>query len=662
MRLVVLLLFSISPLFSHALEGPETIELKTKTIRPQLWYSDQATLWKQQVESKSSEDAWINYYAAARYAQYPKEQLIEIENQVNSKLPSSFAANLISGWNRGFGPEAKSHLDKAFNAKQDDILINALQALQYEYDLDAVNRKNALEKLWHLNGISISLLNYSYNVLMSLETNAILFSEAENTTLPLFFLQDVFSIRKDVVILNLDMLENESYRQRKLIASNLKAPSDVSDRKDLCEQLPKLNDSRNFYYPLTLSQKNLTTIKDKLYVVGLASKISNDRMDNISLIKSNVEKRFMLDYLTVDFNGESEVSSGKVLSANYLVPMLLLSEHYKQNGETEKNAGLEQMMLQIAAVTGKTEIIETYLNRDKKKAWVLYDADLNPKHIEGKFRKIKGTIYASEHEVTNAEYQRFLDYVTDHKVEYLYDVSKIDLSKYEEPALSFMRGYHLKRPASKKDKFFTNYPIVNISYEGALAYCEWLTAQYLLAPERKYKKVKFRLPDVNEWQVAAAGLPKATSWNLGENSVEVKIYPDMNSMGGKNFETKVVSLSDPEIKYPWFKYFNVRNTVINQKGCALGNFKFPPDQKPCQPKMPTVDGFMLMSPVQSYFPNDVGLYDVVGNVAEMTSEKGKACGGSWNHSPEESTIKTVNRYEGPDSAIGFRVFMEVIEE
>jgi len=53
---------------------------------------------------------------------------------------------------------------------------------------------------------------------------------------------------------------------------------------------------------------------------------------------------------------------------------------------------------------------------------------------------------------------------------------------------------------------------------------------------------------------------------------------------------------------------------------------------------------------------------MVGNVAEMTLEKGKACGGSWNHTPEESTIRSINTYTKPDAAIGFRVFMEIIEK
>jgi hypothetical protein len=58
----------------------------------------------------------------------------------------------------------------------------------------------------------------------------------------------------------------------------------------------------------------------------------------------------------------------------------------------------------------------------------------------------------------------------------------------------------------------------------------------------------------------------------------------------------------------------------------------------------------------------MGFFDVVGNVAEMIDEKGKAYGGSWNHFPNESTIRSVDDYKGQSGAVGFRVFMEVIEK
>ena len=70
----------------------------------------------------------------------------------------------------------------------------------------------------------------------------------------------------------------------------------------------------------------------------------------------------------------------------------------------------------------------------------------------------------------------------------------------------------------------------------------------------------------------------------------------------------------------------------------------------------------MTSPVASYFANDMGLYDIVGNVAEMVQEKGKAAGGSWAHLPEASTITSVSHYQKADAKVGFRIFMEVIKE
>jgi len=43
---------------------------------------------------------------------------------------------------------------------------------------------------------------------------------------------------------------------------------------------------------------------------------------------------------------------------------------------------------------------------------------------------------------------------------------------------------------------------------------------------------------------------------------------------------------------------------------------------------------------------------VVGNIAEMIDEKGKACGGSWNDDPKNSTMQSVKDYSGPDETVG----------
>jgi hypothetical protein len=266
--------------------------------------------------------------------------------------------------------------------------------------------------------------------------------------------------------------------------------------------------------------------------------------------------------------------------------------------------------------------------------------------------------------VTNEQYNYFLNYLSTNSLTDLYEKYKFDFSAYDEPALSLMKGYVSPGGLHKEGNQFKTYPAVNIRYESAIAYCDWLTTQYNNSPDHKFKKVKFRLPSIDEWQVAAAGFKNPTSWKLDDLTAEVKIYPKGEEFG-KNFEKKIVSLKDPEILYPWFRVFNYRNSVVNRKGCYLGNFKVP-DNITCpgikKGGIMAADGFLAMSITEAYFPNDVGLFDVVGNVAEMTLEKGKACGGSWNHTPEESTIKSINAYTKPDAAIGFRIFMEIVEK
>ncbi len=661
---ILCLLLSVSQLAA----APEKILPKTLVLKSVEYYRQQAEDWRQEtVRSRNKPESWINYYAAAAFGQQSPEQLNKIVADMSTAIPDSYEWLVVKGWNEGYNTSARTFLDKAYALQPDKPESHGLLQLTSELDLDGGKRQLYSKLLFDNGQISPSLLNYSYNVLMSVAPSAVLITEGESTTVPLFVLQDVLNIRKDVSILNLDLLGNAAYLDKKFKALGLELSGPVSHdnlRSALCTLLPQTNQKRKFYYALTVSKDNLSSMKEYLYVVGLTSLHSVTNVDNVAQIRRNLEKEFLLDYLRVDFNGESPDATGKVLSSNYLVPMLLLYESYVNEGKQDHARDLRQLMQRIAHENGKESAMAKFLGEDPGDAIPYFPYAIDVKNVDGKFRHFSEKLFVQESEVTNEQFNRFLSYLKSNGFIELQEKYNYDFKEYTEPALSMMKNYSANVIATKKSKFFTLHPAVNMSFEAATAYCEWLTDQYNHAAERKFKKVKFRLPTIEEWQLAAAGIKDPVSWRWDDQMMEVKISQPGHDMS-KHPEKKMVSFKDEEIGYPWWRYWNLRNSPVNTRGCYLGNFKAP-DSITC-PGMKFVgqmaaDGFTTMAPTQSYFPNDIGLYDVVGNAAEMTLDRGKACGGSWNHPPQESTMRSVNLYTKPDASIGFRVFMEIIEK
>lgn len=120
---------------------------------------------------------------------------------------------------------------------------------------------------------------------------------------------------------------------------------------------------------------------------------------------------------------------------------------------------------------------------------------------------------------------------------------------------------------------YDHYPVVGVNWKQARAFAIWrsqLQASYL-HQKGKAASHEFRLPTENEWEWAARG----------------------------GFE------GNP---YPWGGPY-----TRNAEGCFLANFK------PLRGNY-IADGGALTVIVGHYEPNDFGLYDMAGNVAEWTSD------------------------------------------
>lgn len=135
--------------------------------------------------------------------------------------------------------------------------------------------------------------------------------------------------------------------------------------------------------------------------------------------------------------------------------------------------------------------------------------------------------------------------------------------------------YSFNEPMTEKyfwHPAYDNYPVVGVNWKQARAFCIWRTELF-----NNYRRQQgesdinnFRLPSESEWEWAARG------------GLELSPYP----WGG-----------------PYIR---------NSNGCFLGNYK------PLRGNY-IDDGGLWPIIVAHYAPNDFGLYDMAGNVAEWTN-------------------------------------------
>ncbi|MEM1124096.1 MAG: SUMF1/EgtB/PvdO family nonheme iron enzyme [Bacteroidota bacterium] len=255
--------------------------------------------------------------------------------------------------------------------------------------------------------------------------------------------------------------------------------------------------------------------------------------------------------------------------------------------------------------------------------------------IEKNWGMVTPNLFASKFETTNKEYQIFLNSVqskmTEKEREQLTIKIKnwLKISSKNEPMVNL---YH-QHPA------YADYPLVNVTHQGAKAYCEWLTNLYNDRSSKKYKKVLFRLPTEAEWKTAAK--------------------------------------AGRDAPFPWGGYY-----MRNAKGCKLANYKSIPEtaikNNPQTGKLEIIESFgddrpladlndesVFPAPVYSYFPNDFGLYNMSGNVSEMVAEPNRFKGGSWASTAYYLQIDAEEEFLDQAEArpqVGFRYFVEILEE
>jgi len=267
--------------------------------------------------------------------------------------------------------------------------------------------------------------------------------------------------------------------------------------------------------------------------------------------------------------------------------------------------------------------------------------------------------YMFPYEVSNGQYLEFLNDLkskndTTWKMAMPDTLVWRDKLAFNEPYVE----YYLRHPA------YSNYPVVGITQKLSIKYCEWLTEKYNGNAKRKYKKVKFRLPTKYEWYAAASYKkpPRKKEYLISLDYSEENIFPWAgyflrNSKG--NYLANFIAIDETSIHREYDKVEtseninSIQQIYVGEAGVYMGVAGH------------LTDAADVTAPVNSYWPNDLGIYNMAGNVEEFVAEYGITKGGSWRdpgYYLRNTVIETYQAKNETTSSRGFRFVMEVVEE
>jgi tetratricopeptide (TPR) repeat protein len=233
--------------------------------------------------------------------------------------------------------------------------------------------------------------DYAHNILVSCEPNAILFTNGDNDTFPLWYLQEVKGFRKDVRVVNLSLLNtdwyilqlrnegvtipiqyDENYIRNNLAAKteeaflrrvwpvegkevdaagikwNLTTPQKIRGQdgdvgilriQDIMVYniINWVNWQRPLYFAVTVARENMAGLDEYLSMEGMVYRISQTKarpgemMVNVPVLDNNVFNRYQYRGLTDP--GNYIPPNTKHLTTNYFIGFAQLAERYANLGD-----------------------------------------------------------------------------------------------------------------------------------------------------------------------------------------------------------------------------------------------------------------------------------------------------------------------------------------
>jgi hypothetical protein len=371
-----LLIMFLSIHFLHA-QKPEIVNTIVKEDKPHAFFIKQAELWWKEIEKDNkNEKAWYYYYRANRYARmtfagcntpdckkygnwldesnYLKEAG-DIMDLISKAIPNTYTYYIFLKDGYPNKSERYAALQKAYEIEPGNP--DTYDELVVYYETRRMPEKRIeLNNRWFMtNDLSSGILNYNYNVLMSMRTGGAILTFGDNDTFPIWMLQDALGIRQDVTVLNVSLLAIPEYREQVFNKLNIQEfnkefPDGATpeSQKEIIDHIISHKPEGLPLYIGTPAWKQFKEYENDLYLIGLVLEYSKENIDNLALLKNNFENNYALDYISNQFNYDISRQIVKRTNVNYLPGIIKLYQHYKLSGDKEKAAQLKQLGLLIA--------------------------------------------------------------------------------------------------------------------------------------------------------------------------------------------------------------------------------------------------------------------------------------------------------------------------
>ncbi len=220
------------------------------------------------------------------------------------------------------------------------------------------------------------------------------------------------------------------------------------------------------------------------------------------------------------------------------------------------------------------------------------------KSIPSSSIKVNDSLYYDETEVTNIAWLNYLYHLYKDSAESIYTQAKPDTTVWYDNNKTYRTAYidHYLRYPG-----FRYFPVVGMSYEQAYEYCIWRTNMENYKLRLKYSKFEYEI--IIHYRLPTPEEFVAVAQNeIADKSIR-SVYQHLSSQRPQHQMTDAVKAAP-----------------LNRKG----------------------------------------LYGIYGNVAEMTSHKGVAKGGSFHHKITECLYENTQTYQSPQCWLGFRCVAEII--